>query len=94
MSPHPHEARPLDALLAELRHDPLNRGDSAVTAILGNLGLSALQRRRLIRTGIGACCLGMLAAALVAGGVSRQERIATPPALTLITHGSGPLASL
>lgn len=94
MSPHSHEVRPLDALLADLRHDLLTRGDSPVTAILGNLGLSALQRRRLIQTGVGACCLGLLAAALVAGGVSKQERSVTPPALTLITHGSGPLASL
>ncbi len=85
---------PLDSLLSAIRHDPSNLRSAPVAAIVNQLGLSTRQRQSLLRAGIGVCCLGALAAALVAGGVSKRERLAAPPALTLITHGSGPLASL
>lgn len=84
----------LDALLVRLRHDAGNTRSASVSTILGNLGISALERRHLIRAGLGASCVALAAAALIATGVSRNDHVAGPPAFTLITEGSGPLASL
>lgn len=90
----PNDPGSLDTLLNRLRHDAGNVRTAPVSSILENLGLSARERRRLIRAGLCASCVALFAAVLVASGVSKRERSAAPPALTLITQGSGPLASL
>jgi len=84
----------LDRLLGDLRASAPAPSRDLTSLVMDRLGPSTAQVRKTFWAGASACLLSMLVAAGIAWTSVSGAPETAPPELTLLTRGTGPLASL